>query len=398
MILAAFVIGIIVGFAFTAAPKDVQKEAATWFKAFGDIFVRLIRIVIPVLIFFTIAAATSSIASARTLGLILVWMLILYIATSALAAFWGVIGGTIFQPGAGVGLTPPANYTAPKPPGATDILLSFFQTDFSALLTVGGAMSMIILAIIVGLAAVFLGEDGRKVANFLQLGSRIMIQTVGVIMYYAPIAVFCYAAWLIIQYGPAILGAYAKFIGVQYGFTLFHFFVIYSIIVALGGLNPVKYFKAQSTPFFVAFTTRSSAVTLPFNMEAARRMGVSEEVFGVTLPIGATVNMDGTALYQALSAVFIAQLFGIPLTPVHLSLAVVAAVIGSVATAAIPGGGTIMLAYVFSVLGLPTEGVGIMMAVDPISDAMRTAINVSGDNACTVLITRLLGYKLKPQI
>jgi len=217
-------------------------------------------------------------------------------------------------------------------------------------------------------------------------------------MYYAPIAVFCYAAWLIIQYGPKILGAYARFLGVQYGFTLFHFFVVYSIIVVLGGLNPVKYFKAQSTPFFVAFTTRSSAVTLPFNIEAARRMGVPDEVFGVTLPIGATVNMDGTALYQALSAVFIAQLFGIQLTPAHLSLAVVAAVIGSVATAAIPGGGTIMLAYVLAAVGLPLEGVGIMMAIDPIADAIRTTINVSGDNACTVLITRLLGYKLKPQI
>jgi Na+/H+-dicarboxylate symporter len=214
-------------------------------------------------------------------------------------------------------------------------------------------------------------------------------------MYYAPVAVFCYAAWLISQYGPEMLRAYASFLGVQYGFTLFHFLVIYSIIVAAGGLSPLVYFKHQLTPFIVAFTTRSSAVTLPYNMEAAKRMGVPDEMFKVTLPIGATINMDGTALYQALSALFIAQLFGIALTPAQYGLVVFSALVASIATAAIPGGGLVMLAYVFSVVGLPLEGIGIMAVIDTFADAIRTAINVSGDNACTVLLTRILGYKLQ---
>jgi Na+/H+-dicarboxylate symporter len=177
-----------------------------------------------------------------------------------------------------------------------------------------------------------------------------------------------------------------------------HFFVVYSLIVALGGLNPVKYFKAQFTPFIVAFTTRSSAVTLPYNMEASRKMGVPDYIYNITLPIGATVNMDGTALYQALSAMFIAQLFGIPIQPYQVGLIIAAATIGSVATAAIPGGGTIMLAYVLATVGLPLEGIAIMMVIDPLTDAIRTAINASGDNACTVLLTRIIGEKLQPQI
>jgi len=396
-ILAGFVLGIVVGWIISAyAPPGVQSDTATWLKAFGDIFVRLIRIVIPPLILFTIAAATSSIANARKLGVILLWMLVLYIGTSILAAVWGVLAGQLFTPGTGVGLQPPKDYTPPKPPTGVDILLSFFQLDFYNLLTVGGAMTMIIFAIILGVAAVMLGDEGRRAAYFLNLGSKLLIQFVRIIMYYAPIAVFSYAGWLMISYGPKMLGAYGKFILAQYSLTLFHFFVIYSIIVWLGGLNPIKYFKAQLTPFFVAFTTRSSAVTLPVNMEAARRMGVPDEVFNITLPIGATVNMDGTALYQALSAIFIAQLFGIQLTPAQILLVIIAAVIGSVATAAIPGGGTIMLAYVLSVVGLPLEGIGIMMVIDPIADAIRTAVNASGDNACTVLITRLTGYKLNP--
>jgi Na+/H+-dicarboxylate symporter len=390
-----FVLGLVVGFSLLGVPEAARTDAAAWFKALGDIFVRLIRIVIPPLIFFTIATATASIADLRRLGLVLLWMLVLYIGTSALAAFWGVLAGQLFQPGVGVGLKPPAGYTPPKPPSAIDILMSFFQVDFSALLTVGGAMTMIIFAIILGVAVVLLGGEGRRVYSLLKLASDLMIRIVGIIMYYAPVAIFGYAAWLIATYGPQMLGAYGKFLVSQYSLTLMHFFVIYSIIVVAGGLNPLRYFKYQSTPFVIAFTTRSSAVTLPYNMEAARRMGIPEEVFQITVPIGATVNMDGTALYQALSALFVAQLFGISLTPAQVGLVVVAAVVGSVATAAIPGGGTIMLAYVLGVVGLPLEGVGIMMVVDPIADAIRTAINASGDNACSVLITRLVGLRLR---
>jgi len=387
-----FVLGIIIGWIVSMAPPEVKGPVSDWFKAFGDIFVRLIRIVIPPLIFFTIAAATASIANARRLGKILALMLFLYIITTLIATIWGTIAATALAPGVGLNLT--STQQPPTPPSGTDILLSFFQPDFSNLLVVGGAMTMIIFAIILGLAVVFLGDEGRKVANILSLGSKTMIGFVRIIMYYAPVAVFMYAAWLMIKYGPQMLGAYAKFLGGQYLFTLLHFFLIYSIIVWLGGLSPIKYFKAQIYPFLIAFTTRSSAATLPANMEAARRMGVPEEVFGVTLPIGATVNMDGTALYQVMSAIFVAQLFNIPLTPYHYGLIILAAIVGSIATAAIPGGGTIMLAYVLAVAGLPLEGVGIMLVIDPLADAIRTAINVSGDNACTVLITKFLGYKL----
>ncbi|MEM3849568.1 MAG: cation:dicarboxylase symporter family transporter, partial [Zestosphaera sp.] len=237
-----FILGISIGWLVSVAtPSQVQKDVSTWLKAFGDIFVRMIRIVIPPLIFFTIAAATSSIADARRLGRILIYMMALYIVTTIIAAIWGIIGASVVMPGAGLNLT--VKYTPPTPPTGVDILLSFFQTDFNALLAVGGAMTMIIFAIILGLAVTFLGEEGRKAANLLSLGSKTMIGFVGIIMYYAPVAVFAYAAWLMIQYGPQMLGAYAKFLGTQYALTIFHFLVVYSVVVWLGGLNPVKYFK-----------------------------------------------------------------------------------------------------------------------------------------------------------
>ena len=158
----------------------------------------------------------------------------------------------------------------------------------------------------------------------------------------------------------------------------------------IAGFNPLKYYREQLEPFLVAFTTRSSAATLPVNMRAAERMGVPGDIYRLTLPVGATVNMDGTALYQALSAVFVAQLFGLDLGLDKLVLLILAALIGSIATAAIPGGGLIMLAFVLSTVGLPLEGIAIILAIDPILDAIRTAINVSGDNACSILLTRLV--------
>jgi len=357
--------------------------------------VRVIRVAIPPLIFFTIAAAIATIADARRLGSMLILILVIYLGTSAVAASVGIAAGLALSPGAGVGLKVPEGYKPPTPPSGVDVLLSFFQVEFGNLLTVGGSMTMIIFSILVGVASVFMGGSGRRVAELLSTGSELMVSLVRVVMYYAPVAVFAYAAWLMIAYGPTLLGAYAKFLAAQYSFTIMYFLVMYSLLVTAGGVNPLTYFRAQLTPFIIAFTTRSSAVALPANFEAAKRMGVPREIYSITLPIGATVNMDGTAIYQALSAVFIAQLFGIALTPYHLTLLVLAAVIGSVATAAVPGGGTIMLAYVLSVLGLPLEGVGIMLAIDPIADALRTAVNISGDNAATALIAKLVGYRLK---
>ncbi len=393
----AFLLGLLVGYGFMVAipNESARAEYIAWFKALGDIFVRLVKMIIPLIIFFTISSAVASIRNAKTLGKILIWILIIYIITSIIGATWGLIGGTVFKPGEGVNLTPPSGYKGPVRMTGPEILLSFFKSEFSMLLTAKGAMTMIIFAILFGAATTLLGDRGQRVANALSLVSDTLIKVVRIIMWYAPIAIFGYGVWLLATYGPRILGAYGKFLGVDYLMTFIHFFLVYSIIVLLGGLSPLKFFKEQSEPFVIAYSTRSSAVNLPFNMAAAKRMGVPDEVFGITVPIGATVNMDGTALYQVLSALFIAQLFGIHLGPGAYGLIVFAALVGSVATAAIPSGGTIMLAFVLSVVGLPLEGIAIMMAVDPIADALRTAVNASGDNACSVLITRLIGLKLR---
>ncbi|MDM7275007.1 MAG: dicarboxylate/amino acid:cation symporter [Thermoprotei archaeon] len=382
----ALVLGSLIGY---VGGKQVQD-----LRILGDIFLRILRTIIPLLIFFTVGYATASFADLRRLGRLLILVLIIFIVTSALAASWGVLAGLIFRPGEGVGLKPPAEYTPPKPATWRDLVLSFFSLDFAELLSVGGALKLIVFTLIFGLAVALLGDAGAPIRSFLEAGSKVFIKIVSLIMYYAPIAVFGYSAWLIGVYGPEIVKGYVKLVAASYTFTLFHFIVIYGLIVWLGGLNPLRYYREQLEPFLVAFTTRSSAATLPVNMRAAERMGIPRDVYNMTLPIGATVNMDGTALYQALSAVFVAQLFGIALGLDKLLLLVLAAILGSIATAAIPGGGLIMLAFVLSTVGLPLEGIAIILAVDPILDAIRTAINVSGDNASSTLVTRIIYGRL----
>ncbi len=381
--IVALLLGGIVGYIGGGGVKDL--------RILGDIFLRILRTIIPPLIFFTIGYAIASIVDLRRLGSILVLMLVLYVATSIIAASLGVIAGLVFNPGVGVGLTPPAGYKPPQPATWQDIVLSFFSLDFSELLGVGGALKLIVFTGLFGLGVALLGDAGAPIRSFLEAGSRVFIKIVSLLMYYAPIAVFGYSAWLIGVYGPEIAKGYVKLVLASYIFSLIHFIVIYSIIVYMGGLNPLRYFREQLEPFLVAFTTRSSAATLPVNMRAAERMGIPSDVYKLTLPVGATINMDGTALYQALSAIFVAQIFGITLGLDKLVLIVIAALIGSIATAAIPGGGLIMLAFVLASVGLPLEGIGIILAVDPILDAIRTAVNVSGDNACSVLLARLTG-------
>ena len=380
--IVALILGGLIGYVFGEGVKDL--------RILGDIFLRILRTIIPPLIFFTIGYAIASIVDLRRLGSTLVLMLIFYIITSIVATTWGIMAGLLFSPGVGIGLTPSPDYTPPKPATWQDIVLSFFSLDFAELLSVGGALKLIVFTGLFGLAVSLLGDAGAPVRSFLEAGSKVFIKLVSFLMYYAPVAVFGYSAWLIGVYGPKIAGGYIKLILASYTFTLLHFLVIYAIIVYIGGLNPLKYFREQLEPFLVAFTTRSSAATLPVNMRAAERMGIPGDIYRLTLPVGATINMDGTALYQALSAVFIAQLFGITLGFDKLLLLVVAALIGSIATAAIPGGGLIMLAFVLASIGLPLEGIAIILAVDPILDAIRTAINVSGDNACSILLTRLI--------
>ncbi|MEM0020961.1 MAG: dicarboxylate/amino acid:cation symporter [Fervidicoccaceae archaeon] len=381
-IAVGFIIGIAVGFAY--------GKSAGVLKPLGDFFIRLMRMIVTPLVIITISAAVASIADLRKLGKLVLGTFFFFILLSAIAATLMLSAALVFKPGAGVGLKPPAGYTPPTPPSVVDILLNLVPTDFGNILSVSGLLQAIVFSILLGLAVSLAGDRGRPVAEALNRLSEIMIKYVSIIMWYAPIGVFGYAAYVIGTYGTGILEAYGRLLLVDYTFSLLFFFVGYTIVTWASGINPLVYWRAIIEPAIVAFTTRSSAVALPVNFRAAKRIGVPDYVAQLVLPTGATCHMDGTAMYQVLSTIFIAQVYGLAVAPALYPTIVLVGTLAAVATAAVPGGGLLMLAMTVGAAGMPLEGIALITAIDPLLDMLRTMINAEGDVAVSTLMSRIM--------
>ncbi|MCI4396198.1 MAG: dicarboxylate/amino acid:cation symporter [Thermoprotei archaeon] len=382
-IATGFIIGVAVGFGF--------GKSAGVLKPLGDFFIRLMRMIVTPLVIITISAAVAQIADLRKLGKLVIGTFVIFISLSIIAAAWMLGPALYFKPGAGVGLTPPPGYKPPTPPTVADILLNLVPTDFGNILNVSGLLQAIVFSILFGLAVSLLGDKGRPISEALLRLSDVMIKLTTIIMWYAPIGVFGYAAWVIGTYGVGILVAYGRLLAVDYAFSLIFFFVAYTIVVWLSGLNPLKYWYAIIEPAIIAFSTRSSAVALPVNLKIAKeKLNVPDYVAQLVLPTGATCHMDGTAMYQVLSTVFIAQVFGLPISPALYGTIIVVAALAAVATAAVPSGGLLMLAMTVGAAGMPLEGIALITPIDPLLDMLRTMINAEGDVAVSTLMARIL--------
>ncbi|MGB9784688.1 MAG: dicarboxylate/amino acid:cation symporter [Fervidicoccaceae archaeon] len=381
-IAAGFILGMVVGFLY--------GKSAGVLKPLGDFFIRLMRMLVTPLVIVTISAAVAQIADLRKLGKLVIGTFFFFLLLSAIAATWMLFGAITFKPGWGVGLKPPAGYTPPTPPKVTDILLNLVPTDFGNILTVSGLLQAIVFSILFGLAVSLLGDKGKSISDALSKLSDVMIKYTSIVMWYAPIGVFGYAAWVIGTYGTSILAAYGRLLVVDYAFSLVYFFVGYTIVVWASGINPLKYWYAIIEPAIIAFSTRSSAVALPVNFRAAARIGVPDYVARLVLPTGATTHMDGTAMYQVLSTLFIAQVFGLTVAPSLYPTVVLVATLAAVATAAVPSGGLLMLAMTVGAAGMPLEGIALITPIDPIMDMLRTMINAEGDVAVSTLMARVM--------
>ncbi|MCS7097474.1 MAG: dicarboxylate/amino acid:cation symporter [Candidatus Methanomethyliaceae archaeon] len=386
----ALIIAIAIGFILGLITGLSAGKAASVLKPLGDLFIRLMRMIVTPLVIITITAAIAQIVDLRRLGKLIIGMFIIFIFLSALGASIMLWAALAFGPGVGVGLSPPPGYTPPTPPSVVDLILGVIPFDFVDIFSVAGLLKAIFFSIVLGLAISLAGEKGKPIARALQYLSEVILKVVMLVMWVAPIGVFGYAAWLMGTYGTGILVAYGKLITLDYSVSLAFFFIVYTIVVALSKRNPIVYWKNIIEPALVAFTTRSSAVTLPVNIRAAQRIGIPDYVTSLVLPVGATCHMDGTAMYQVLCAVFIAQAFGITLDPSLFGTIIVVGTLAAVATAAIPGGGLLMLATTVAAAGLPLEGIALIVAIDPILDMLRTMINASGDVAVATVMARVL--------
>ncbi|MEN3008777.1 dicarboxylate/amino acid:cation symporter [Pseudothermotoga sp.] len=383
-ILIGLIIGVIVGLILQPAPN----VARTYIKPFGDLFLNLIRMVIVPLVLASLVVGSASTENVRRLGRIGVKTIAYYLITTAIAIIIGLIIGNVLKPGAGLTLPSDAKVTPAKPPSITDVLLNLVPSNpFKALVDMN-MLQIIVFAIFLGVGITILGEKGKPVLTFFDSLAEISYKIVGIVMLYAPIGVFALIVPVVATQGAKVLIPLLKLIvGLYIGLAL-HAGIVYSFLVkTLGKRSPGEFFKKASPAMLVAFTTCSSSATLPVTMEVTEKdLNVPKTVSSFVLPLGATINMDGTALYQGICALFVAQIFGINLGFAQQLTIILTATLASIGTAGVPGAGLIMLTMVLQSVGLPMEGIALIAGVDRILDMGRTCINVTGDIVGAVVI------------
>lgn len=397
-ILIGFILGIIIG--------AIVGEPIAVIKPLGDLFIRLLKMIVAPIILFSLVVGAASIRPAK-LGKVGAKIIVYYLVTSAVAVVIGLAMANAFKPGVGLQLAGEAReITVKPPPPMVEVLLNIVPTNPFAALTQGKVLQIIFFAIILGIAIAYLRESRiERIRTAADTVFRIfdglaecIYKIVRGILQYAPIGVFALIGFVVAKYGPGVLGPLAIVVVALYVGLFIHIFLIYGGILATFKLSIIKFLKGAREAMLTAFVTRSSSGTLPVTMAVAdQNFRIGRSVFSFTLPLGATINMDGTAMYQAISAIFIANALGIPLTIDKQFLIVLTAVLASIGTAGVPGAGLIMLAMVLEAAGLPLTDPAVAMAysmiagIDVILDMGRTMVNVTGDLAGTIIVARTEG-------
>jgi len=396
-IFIALILGVIVGLIF--------GDAITWLQPFGDLFIRLLTMIVMPIIIATLVVGAASISPA-TLGKVGVKIVLFYLLTSAFAVFIGLLSGNIFRPGRGLELagTAGAGGRELEAPSLIETLLNIVPRNVVDAIASGNVLPVIFFAILFGIGISYLKTSKEKrikdaadvIYKFFDATAEIMYLIVNGIMQYAPIGVFALIAVVFGRQGAEALGplgvvTVATFLG-----YIVHVVVIYGGLLTLNKLRAGYFFRSARAPMVTAFVTRSSGGTLPITMKTAEQeLGVHKNVYSFTLPLGATINMDGTAIYQGVCAIFIGLAIGMPLSLAQQLIVILTAVLASIGTAGVPGAGAIMLLMVLNSVGLPVEpgsavaaAYAMILGIDAILDMGRTCVNVTGDMVGTTLVAK----------
>lgn len=378
--------GIIFGLFFTGNPELIQIYIAP----IGTLFLNLIKMVIVPLVFSSLIVGAASTGDAKTLGRIGGKTMVYYLVTTAVAIVIGLFLGGMLQPG--VGLSIPVNIeavAATEAPSLVETFLDIVPSNPLKGLVDGNMLQIIAFALFLGIGVTSLSEEkGRPFLNFFDSLAEIMYKITAFIMELAPYGVFGLMAPVVASNGPAVLLPLIKVIVAVYLGCIVHAIIVYGPAVKLfAKMNPMKFFKGIVPAAITAYTTSSSSGTLPVTIKSVKEnFGVSDKIASFVLPLGATVNMDGTALYQGVCVLFVAQAYGIALTMPQLITIVLTATLGSIGTAGVPGAGMIMLTIVLNSVGLPLEGIALIAGIDRVLDMARTCINVVGDASAAVVV------------
>ncbi|QJR79465.1 dicarboxylate/amino acid:cation symporter [Alteromonas pelagimontana] len=354
------------------------------FSTVGQIFIASLKMLVVPLVFVSLICGTSSLTDPGKLGRLGAKSVGLYILTTAIAVTLAISMGLLVSPGEGLNMTSSETFEATQAPSLSQVIVDMFPSNPINSMAQGNMLQIIVFAVLFGVAMAMTGETGKRLGAFFEDINTVILRLVTIIMNLAPYGVFVLMAKLFATIGLETIGGLAKYFFLVLAVLAVHGFVTYSVLLKLmTGLNPIFLMKKMRDTALFAFTTSSSSATLPVTMETARnKLGVGNSVSSFTLPLGATINMDGTAIMQGVATVFIAQVYAVDLTLGDYVMVVLTATLASVGTAGVPGVGLIMLAMVLQQVNLPVEGIALIIGVDRLLDMTRTAINVTGD--CTV--------------
>ncbi len=397
-ILVALLLGSITGIILNTLGASYFRDTILVggaFTLFGGIFINAIRMLVVPLVFISIVNGAASVSDIKKLGRMGVKTLGFYLATTAIAITIAILLAMVVQPGIGLDMSSLAK-TEPKIAEAKsfiDILIDMVPTNPIASLSSGNMLQIIVYALVFGVALAVLGSKVKNVSELFERLNDVMMKIVDFVMLLAPIGVFSLIAKTFSGLGFKAMLPLGKYMFcVLFALLLHAVFTYGGLLTIFTKLNPVQFLKKFWPAMGVAFSTSSSNATLPVTLETTEKeLGVSKSIASFTIPLGATINMDGTAIMQGAATIFIAQLYGIPLSFSAIITVILTATLASVGTAGVPGVGLVMLSMVLTSVGLPVEGIAIIIGIDRILDMCRTVVNITGDAVCTVIVAKTEG-------
>jgi Na+/H+-dicarboxylate symporter len=405
-VLLGLVLGIAVGFIVGGmsaestrlglSGKDILTQ---YIKPFGTVFINLIKMVIVPLIFFSLVSGIISMTDSESFKRIGLKSVAAYLMTGAFAVCIGLLFASVFHPGLGVDLSSlkavVGNTTAPAPPKDVSIIQIFVDIippNVIKAMADDNILQVVVFALFVGVALNRLKDKVQTLTIVCKEAATLVFRLIETIVKLSPYGVFALTAWMVGTQGMDILVALFKLVCVVVGALFTQYLLFGLMIVVFGRMSPMPFYKKMFEPQLLAFSTSSSKATLSTAMRVVNeRIGVSKSSTSFVLPLGASINMDGTAIYLGITALFFSQAYGIPLDAHHYFILILTATLGSIGAAGIPSGSLFMMGMVFSSVGIPLEGIALIAGVDRILDMMRTTVNITGDSVITMLVDKSEG-------
>lgn len=396
-IIIAMFAGIAVGFIFLLAAPE-STFTTEYLKPVGTIYINLLKFMVVPVVLFSIMDGVISLNDLKRVGSVGIRTFIYYICTTAVAVVIGLVVVNCFKgffPVLDASVRDSLEYTAGEAPKVMDVIVGIFPDNLVKPMVDANMLPVICIAIFFGAGILAAGDKGKKIGELVNCMNEVTMKVLMMIIKLTPIGVFCLMADVVAVNGAKIVGSLALVVGVAYIGYILHIVIVYGCSIKfLSGMSPLAFFKGIAPAMLTAFTTTSSNATLPINIECCNKMGAEPEISSFVLPLGATINMDGTAIYQAVAAVFIACCYGIDLTIGQMAMIVLTATLASIGTAGVSGAGMIMLSMVLMSIGLPVEGIAIIAGVDKLFDMGRTTLNITGDATAAMWVSKVERKKM----